>query len=49
MVPLDIISDPICPWCLIGKTRLEAAIARVGHNPFTPHWRMFRLNPEMPG
>ncbi|MEM9781258.1 MAG: DsbA family oxidoreductase [Pseudomonadota bacterium] len=48
MIPLDIISDPICPWCLIGKTRLDRAIEQVGHNPFTPRWRMFRLNPEMP-
>ena len=48
MVPLDIISDPVCPWCLIGKARLDAAIAETGRNPFTPRWRMFRLNPEMP-
>lgn len=48
MVPLDIISDPVCPWCLIGKARLDAAIEQTGRNPFTPRWRMFRLNPEMP-
>ncbi|MEL6576730.1 MAG: DsbA family oxidoreductase [Pseudomonadota bacterium] len=48
MITLDIISDPICPWCYIGKTRLDRAIAAAGHNPFTPRWRMFRLNPDMP-
>ncbi|MEL6766403.1 MAG: DsbA family oxidoreductase [Pseudomonadota bacterium] len=48
MITLDIISDPICPWCYIGKTRLDRAIAEAGHNPFTPRWRMFRLNPDMP-
>ena len=26
MVNLDIISDPICPWCFIGKTNLEKAL-----------------------
>ncbi|MEL6335490.1 MAG: DsbA family oxidoreductase, partial [Pseudomonadota bacterium] len=48
MIALDIVSDPICPWCYIGKTRLDRAIAAVGHDPFTPRWRMFRLNPDMP-
>ncbi|MEM7496448.1 MAG: DsbA family oxidoreductase [Pseudomonadota bacterium] len=48
MITLDIISDPICPWCYIGKTRLDRAIAETGHNPFMPRWRMFRLNPDMP-
>ncbi|MGF1551081.1 MAG: DsbA family oxidoreductase [Paracoccaceae bacterium] len=48
MVALDILSDPICPWCLIGKTRLDRAVERVGHDPFTRRWRMFRLNPDMP-
>lgn len=48
MIALDIISDPVCPWCYIGKTRLERGIEAAGENPFTPHWRMFRLNPDMP-
>ncbi len=30
MIKLDILSDPICPWCYIGKTRLE----RATHNGF---------------
>lgn len=46
-VPLDIFSDPICPWCYIGKSRLQAALAEHG-NPFHIRWRTFQLNPEMP-
>ncbi|MBY8975724.1 DsbA family oxidoreductase [Rhodobacteraceae bacterium NNCM2] len=48
MVPLDIISDPICPWCYIGKTNLDRAIEQTGKNPFTTAWRIFQLNPDMP-
>ncbi len=48
MVKLDIISDPICPWCYIGKAQLDRAIAEVGINPFETDWRIFQLNPDMP-
>ncbi|MGF1447741.1 MAG: DsbA family protein [Pikeienuella sp.] len=48
MIQLDILSDPICPWCYIGKSKLDAAVARTGTDPFVRRWRMFRLNPEMP-
>lgn len=48
MIALDIFSDPICPWCHIGRAHLAAAIERTGRNPFTLRWRMFRLNPDMP-
>lgn len=48
MVRLDIISDPICPWCYIGKANLDRAIADSGHNPFEIEWRVFQLNPDMP-
>jgi len=34
MITLDIISDPICPWCYIGKARLDQAIAETGIDPF---------------
>lgn len=47
MITLDIISDPICPWCYIGKTNLETAIQRAGFNPFDIFWRPFQLNPDM--
>lgn len=48
MVRLDIISDPICPWCYIGKANLDRAIAETGYNPFDIEWRVFQLNPDMP-
>ena len=48
MVKLDIISDPICPWCYIGQTLLQEALeARPGH-PFVLEWHPFQLNPDMP-
>lgn len=47
MIPLDIISDPICPWCYIGKARFEAALPDRG-SPFDVRWRTFQLNPDMP-
>ena len=48
MVKLDILSDPICPWCYIGKTNLEKALAARPDHPFVIEWHPFQLNPEMP-
>lgn len=48
MIQLDIFSDPICPWCYIGKAQLEAALAARGQNPFRIRWLPFMLNPDMP-
>ncbi|WP_294621552.1 DsbA family oxidoreductase [uncultured Roseovarius sp.] len=48
MVKLDIISDPICPWCYIGKTLLDKALAERPNHPFTIEWHPFQLNPDMP-
>ncbi|WIY24866.1 DsbA family oxidoreductase [Parasedimentitalea psychrophila] len=47
-VKLDIISDPICPWCYIGKTNLDKALAQIPDHPFTIEWHPFQLNPDMP-
>lgn len=47
-VKLDIISDPICPWCYIGKTHLDKALAQVPGHPFVIEWHPFQLNPDMP-
>lgn len=46
---LDIFSDPICPWCYIGKRRLEKALDGMapGERPQI-RWRAFMLNPDMP-
>ena len=48
MVKLDIISDPICPWCYIGKTHLDKALLEFPDHPFTMEWHPFQLNPDMP-
>jgi len=45
---LDIFSDPICPWCLIGKRRLERALRERLEPGLTVRWRAFQLNPDMP-
>jgi len=47
MITLDIISDPICPWCYIGKARLDKALAKHPEAAFEIHWKPFQLNPEM--
>jgi len=48
MVKLDILSDPICPWCYIGKTQLDRALANHPDHPFEIEYHPFQLNPEMP-
>lgn len=48
MIKLDIMSDPICPWCFIGKTGLDRALERRPDHPFTIEWHPFQLNPDMP-
>ena len=46
---IDIVSDVVCPWCYIGKRRLEAALAqRDGHAAATIRWLAFQLNPDIP-
>ena len=48
MTRLDILSDPICPWCYIGKAHLDNALANHQDHPFTIEWHPFQLNPDMP-
>ncbi|HJM60118.1 MAG TPA: DsbA family oxidoreductase [Alphaproteobacteria bacterium] len=45
---IDVISDTVCPWCFIGKRRLEAAL--VGFDGELPEvvWHPFQLNPDLP-
>ena len=47
-VRLDIVSDVVCPWCYIGKRRIENALAQVKDVPVEVHWRPFFLNPWVP-
>ena len=48
MIRLDIFSDPVCPWCMIGKANLDRALAAHPDHPFAIEWHPFQLNPEMP-
>ena len=46
---IDVISDVICPWCYIGKRRLEKAIVALeGQHEVRVRWLPFQLNPTMP-
>lgn len=48
MIKLDILSDPICPWCYIGKAHLDRALAARPDHRFEIEWHPFQLNPQMP-
>ncbi len=47
-ISVDVISDVICPWCHIGKRRLEAAIRAVPEHTVRVRWHPYQLNPTMP-
>src|ERR1700689_2806838 len=42
------VSDVVCPWCFIGKRRLENALALVPNVAVDIHWRPYFLNPWIP-
>lgn len=46
-VQVDIVSDVMCPWCIVGYRQLEQALARKGVGAYI-RWHPFELNPEMP-
>lgn len=45
---IDIVSDVMCPWCVIGYKNLEKAIQSMPELNVEIHWRAFELNPNMP-
>jgi predicted DsbA family dithiol-disulfide isomerase len=45
---IDIISDIVCPWCFIGKRRIEKALVMRPEIEAEITWRPFQLNPDMP-
>ncbi len=49
-VPLaiDVFADPVCPWCWIGKRRLEAALAARPDVDAVIRWRPYQLDPSIP-
>jgi len=51
-VVVDVVSDLVCPWCFIGKRKLETAIAELARTEpalgLTVRWHPFELNPGLP-
>ncbi|MCZ4318779.1 DsbA family oxidoreductase [Aequorivita viscosa] len=48
-IKIDIVSDVVCPWCIIGYKRLEKAISELGiADQVEIEWQPFELNPNMP-
>ncbi len=47
MISIDIVSDTVCPWCFIGKRRLETAIGQRSEYQYQIGWRPFQLNPDL--
>jgi predicted DsbA family dithiol-disulfide isomerase len=45
---IEIVSDVVCPWCFIGKRRLEKALALLDWPDVRVHWMPFELNPDAP-
>lgn len=47
VLQVDIVSDVMCPWCIVGFRQLEQALGRVGVGAYV-RWHPFELNPGMP-
>ncbi len=47
-IKIDIVSDVACPWCYVGKKRLEQALSKWEGTPITTEWHPFQLDPSMP-
>ena len=45
---IDVVSDVVCPWCYVGKRRLESALALREGPPVVIHWRPFQLDGTIP-
>lgn len=47
-IVIDVVSDVVCPWCYVGKKRLEAALAARPDIAAEIRWRPFFLDPTVP-
>ncbi len=48
-VTIDVVSDVVCPWCYLGKARLDQALAEIGGTiPVTVRWQPYQLDPTVP-
>jgi len=45
---IEVVSDVVCPWCFIGKRRLEKALVLLDRRDIEVRWTAFELNPGMP-
>ena len=45
---IDVVSDVMCPWCYIGKRRLETALSMRPDLPVDVRWRAYKLDPTIP-
>ena len=45
---VDVVSDAVCPWCFVGKRRLEAALEQTGEDGVSVRWRPYQLDPTIP-
>jgi predicted DsbA family dithiol-disulfide isomerase len=49
---VDVVSDIVCPWCFVGKRKLDAALAELVHSEpsvgVSVRWHPFQLNPDLP-
>jgi predicted DsbA family dithiol-disulfide isomerase len=47
-IRIDIVSDIVCPWCYLGKARLDRALATMPDVDAEIHWRPYQLDPTIP-
>ncbi|WP_421361051.1 DsbA family oxidoreductase [Agrobacterium rosae] len=48
-IVIDVVSDMVCPWCYLGKARLDLALAEIlDEVSVDVNWRPYRLNPDYP-
>jgi predicted DsbA family dithiol-disulfide isomerase len=49
---VDVVSDIVCPWCFIGKRKLDSALAELARSEpsidIKVRWHPFQLNPDLP-
>ncbi|MFD2587875.1 DsbA family protein [Croceitalea marina] len=48
VIKVDIVSDVACPWCYVGKKRLETALKQWKGSPVKVTWHPYQLDPNMP-
>ena len=47
-ITIDVVSDSVCPWCFVGKRKLDAALALIEELDVNVNWRPFQLDPTIP-